>query len=243
MKANADKFQLMFLNCQNSNTDNVLHLNSCTIKATSSITILGIEFDDKLNFESHINEICNKTSKQINALKRMKHLTDRECKKIIYNSYISSNFNYCPIIWMFTGKINFGKLEKTNKRALRYVLNDNVAEYEVMCEELKVLNINKQCIKTVATHMYKIKNQMVPSYVQELFYRRESKYSIRDNDRFNIPRFKTITYGKKSFTYFGAKLWANIPKEIKEKPSIKCFNAALTSWLLNIENVSLIEFQ
>ena len=243
MKANADKFQLMFLNRQHSYSDQALNINSCIIKATSSITILGIEFDDKLNFDSHINEICNKTSKQINALKRMKHLMDRPCKNIIYNSYISSNFNYCPVVWMFTGKTNLGKIEKTNKRALRYVVNDNDAEYEAMCQELKVLNIHRQCIKTVAIQMYKIKNQMVPSYVQELFTRKESHYSIRDNDLFNIPRFKTVSYGKKSFRYFGAKLWANIPKDIKEKPSIKCFNDALTIWLLNIENVSTIEFQ
>ena len=136
----------------------------------------------------------------------MKHLMDRPCKKIIYNSYISSNFNYCPVVWMFTGKTNLGKLEKTNKRALRYVVNDNDAEYEVMCQELKVLNIHRQCIKSVALQMYKIKNQMVPSYVEELFTRKESHYSIRDNDLFNIPRFKTVSYGKISFRYFGAKL-------------------------------------
>ena len=66
----------MFLNRQNSYTDKTLNINSCIITATSNITILGVEFDNKLNFESHINEICNKTSKQINALKRMKHVLD-----------------------------------------------------------------------------------------------------------------------------------------------------------------------
>ena len=242
MKANADKFQLMFLNHHNAYLDKPLQINMCTIKASSNITILGVEIDNKLNFESHINEICNKTSKQINALKRMKHFLDRTCKNIIYNSYISSNFNYCPIVWMFTGKINLEKIEKTNKRALRYVANNYEAEYDDMCQDQKVLNIHKRCIKTVAIQMYKIKHQLVPIYVQELFRRRESCYNIRDNDLFEIPCFKTVKYGKKSFRYFGAKLWANIPKEIKAKPTLTCFKDALTIWLLNIGNVSNIDF-
>ena len=242
MKANADKFQLMFLNRHNAYLDKPLQINMCTIRASSNITILGVEIDNKLNFESHINEICNKTSKQINALKRMKHFLDRTCKNIIYNSYISSNFNYCPIVWMFTGKINLEKIEKTNKRALRYVANNYEAEYDDMCQDQKVLNIHKRCIKTVAIQMYKIKHQLVPIYVQELFRRRESCYNIRDNDLFEIPCFKTVKYGKKSFRYFGAKLWANIPKEIKAKPTLTCFKDALTIWLLNIGNVSNIDF-
>ena len=135
------------------------------------------------------------------------------------------------------------KMENTNKRALRYVVNDNDADYNDICRNEKLLNIHRRCIKTVAIQMYKIKNQMVPAYVQELFTIRESKYDIRDNDLFNIPRFKTVGYGKKSFRYFGAKLWANIPKEIKDKPSLTCFKDALTIWLLNVENVSNIEIQ
>ena len=143
---------------------------------------------------------------------------------------------------MFTGKMNVDKLEKTNKRALRCVINNYDAEYDDLCNELKVLNIHKRCIKTVAIQMYKIKQQKVPIYVQEIFSRRESHYDIRDNDLFEIPRYKTVTYGRKSFRYYGAKLWANIPKEIKAKPTLTCFKDALTIWLLNIGNVSNIEF-
>ena len=125
MKANAEKFQLMFLNRNMSYSEQSLEFHDCVIRATSRINILGIEFDDKIKFESHIDEICNQTSKQVNALKRMKHHLDKQCKKVVYNSYIRSNFNYCPTVWMFTGKMNIDKLEKTNKRALRFVVNDN----------------------------------------------------------------------------------------------------------------------
>ena len=242
MKANAGKFQLMFLSKSDSYSNVTLNFETCVIQASTKINILGVEFDDKLKFNYHIDEVCNQTSKQINALKRMRHFLDRSCRKTIYNSYVSSNFNYCSIIWMFSGKVNMDKLENTNKRALRFVLNDNEASYDDICQDEKLLCIYNRCIKAVAIQMYKVKYKMVPEYIQELFSRRESNYDIRDNDLFDIPRFESITYGKKSFSYYGAKLWTNLPKEIKGKTSLVSFKSALTSWLLNKENLRNIEF-
>lgn len=242
MKANAEKFQLMFLSRNNSYSNETLTIENYTITASSKITILGVEFDSKLNFDSHINEICNQASKQINALKRIRHFLDKPCKKIIYNSYISSNFNYCTLVWMFSGKTNMEKLEKTNKRALRYVVNDDSADYNDICQNEKLLNIYRRCMKEVAIQMYKVKNKLVPKYILEMFHIRDIVYDIRDNDLFNIPRFKTVTYGKKSFRYYGAKLWSMIPKEIKDKTSLTCFKDALTTWIIDRENVTNLEF-
>jgi hypothetical protein len=241
MKANADKFQLIFLNRRESYAEESLELQGCTIQAGTNINILGIEFDDKLKFECHIDEVCNQTSKQINALKRMKHYLDKQCRKVVYNSYVRSNFNYCPTVWMFAGKVNMDKLEKTNKRALRFIINDDEADYEEICHDEKMLTIFKGCIRAAAIQMYKVKNQSAPKYIQELFKRKESVYDIRDNDLFNIPKFKTVGYGKKSFRYYGSKLWSNIPKEIKDKPSLLSFKDAMTNWLQNI-NTAHIDF-
>ena len=129
MKANAEKFQLMFLSKQDTTNNQTLRINDKFIKSSSSINVLGIEIASKLNFKIHIDDICNHTSKQINALKRIKHYLDKQCKNTLYNSYIGSNFNYCPLVWMFTGKLNMDKLEKMNKRALRYVENQNIMPY------------------------------------------------------------------------------------------------------------------
>ena len=37
----------------------------------SSVKLLDIEIDNKLNFEKHISNICRKTSNQLNAICRM----------------------------------------------------------------------------------------------------------------------------------------------------------------------------
>ena len=90
--------------------------------------------------------------------------------------------------------------------------------------------------------MYKVKTQIVPSYVRELFSSRESQYDLRDNDLFNIPNFKTITYGEKSVKYYGAKLWSNIPSDYKQCVSLSSFNLNVTRWLDSIDDMACFEF-
>ena len=85
--------------------------------------------------------------------KRIKPYLDKQCKNMIYNSYISSNFNYCPLVWMFTGKLNLDKLENLNKRALRFIEIQNDMPYEELCKEAKKLTVNRRCIKSVAIQM------------------------------------------------------------------------------------------
>ena len=242
MKANAEKFQLMFLNRNEPFVNHSMKVKDTEVHATKSIDILGVELDRNLNFDIHINKICNQTGKQINALKRMKHNLDKKCKTIIYNSYINSNFNYCQVAWMFTSKTNLDKLEKTDKRALKLMTDDNDMDYESMCKQLKQLSIHKRCIKQVAIQMYKINRNIGPQYLQNLFTVRESNYDMRDDNLFNIPNFMTITYGKKSLKYYGAKLWSSIPIEYKSLDSITRFKPAVHAWLQNLENTSNLDF-
>ena len=104
MKANASKLQLMFLSRNTNLSNNPLMVCETEIRASTSINILGVQLDMDLKFSSHIDEVCKQTGKQINALKRTKHYLDKETKKIIYNSYISSDFN-CSVVWMSSNKL------------------------------------------------------------------------------------------------------------------------------------------
>ena len=242
MKANADKFQLMFIS-KNDITENLhLNINDKLVYSSLSIDILGVEIDNKLNFNICIDNICKKASKQINTLKRIKHCLDNDSKKIMYNSYINSNFNYCPLIWMYSGKTSLNQLEQTDKRALRFVTNDCNSDYQLLCAKENQLSIYKKFIKFVAIQMYKIRKKIAPPYIQELFEFRTTSYDMRDNDQFSVPVFNSITYGKRSFRYYGSKLWNKLPYEIKQNISLSTFKSGLSSWIHNLINTENTDF-
>ena len=72
MKANPDKFQAIFLNCE-SEGSHCLYVNGCSIEQSKEVILLGVRLDNRLVFNHHINESCKKTGRQVNALKRLCH--------------------------------------------------------------------------------------------------------------------------------------------------------------------------
>ena len=74
------------------------------------VTLMTIDY--QLEFKIHISEICKKkiekASRQLNVLKRIgKH--HKLGRLTIYHSYIMSNFNYCPVVWLFVGRVTLKK--------------------------------------------------------------------------------------------------------------------------------------
>ena len=73
-------------------------------KNVSEEKILGITIDNKLTFKSHLKNICKKANQKLNALARITKFTSPFQRKTLLNSFIKSQFSYCPLIWMFTSK-------------------------------------------------------------------------------------------------------------------------------------------
>ena len=240
MKANADKFQLLLLG--KSADDFELTIMNTEIKPSPSIKVLGIEIDNKLTFEVQIDNICAQTSKQINALKRNKLMFNMECRLIVFNSYIASNFNYCPVVWTFTGRTIINKLEQLHKRAVRFTVNDSSTSYEEICKKQDFLPIYLHCIKGVAVQMYKVKKCLAPSYINDLFQVRDSTYNMRNSDAFVIPKYNLVKYGKKSLRFYGPKLWNKLPSTIKESPSLFAFKKNVTKWLMELDSFDHLAF-
>ena len=83
----------------------------------------------------HISKLCNKSAGQLNALCRIRHLTGLEERKMLINSFIYSNFNYCPFVWHFSSRKSINKIENIQKRALRFLLNDYSSDYETLLKK------------------------------------------------------------------------------------------------------------
>ena len=76
-------------------------MDSAEIKREDNVTVFGINIDFMLRFDDHVSEICKKKSKQLAVLKRIGRFLTEQGKMTIYNSFIVSNFNYCPLAWHF----------------------------------------------------------------------------------------------------------------------------------------------
>ena len=103
MIVNPGKFQaIIFDKHKGNHTNRTININQKEIKAVAKVKLLGIEIDGKLNFNHHINNICKSASNQLNALIRLKHLLGFKEIKVLVNTFVISNFNYCSLVWTFS---------------------------------------------------------------------------------------------------------------------------------------------
>ena len=89
------------------------------IKSVSSVELLGIQIDGKLNFNLHISKICKYAINTLNVLISLKKFLSFHAKEVLINSYIISNF-----IWMSSSTQSPNKIENLQKRALRLLYDD-----------------------------------------------------------------------------------------------------------------------
>ena len=118
MVANPKKFQVMFLGLK-QHQEFFLDLENESINVTRSVKPLGISVDDELKFDKHVKTLCQKVSRKVSAFSRVTPYIDERKGKILYNTFIMSNFNYCPLVWMFCGKTQNKEIDRVHKRALR----------------------------------------------------------------------------------------------------------------------------
>ena len=106
MQANPSKFQFMIISHSGFDASNAtLQIDDNIIsKPEPQVKVLGIMLDSKLDFNHHVSALCTKAARQLNALARISRFLSTSSRMIIYNSFINSNFNYCPIVWHFCGK-------------------------------------------------------------------------------------------------------------------------------------------
>ena len=86
------------------------------INSESSVLLLGLEIDSKLNFDKHISKLYNKSAGQLNALNRLNRYLGFEEKKILINSFTYGNLNYCPLASNFCSKNSLNKIENIQKK-------------------------------------------------------------------------------------------------------------------------------
>ena len=119
---NPDKFQVIIKHKKKGDltNENVI-IDNKQIKTVPLVELLEIQLDDKLNFSTHVSNICKSAANQLNALIRLQKFLSFKEKKISINSYFMANFNYCPLVWMFSSAVSLKKIYNLQKRAQVFI--------------------------------------------------------------------------------------------------------------------------
>ncbi len=109
----------------------------------------------------------------------MYHLKERQ---IIYNAFILSNFNYCPIIWHFCGKTCTKKIEAIQERKLRFMFNDKTSTYSSLLEKCNYTTLHIRRLKAIASEVFKSQNNLNLNFMNKMLQVKDITYDLRDSN-------------------------------------------------------------
>ena len=161
MKINSGQSHMLF-----SGNDNVsANIENHTIISENKNKLLGIILDLKLSFEDHINNFRKKASQKFNALARVAPYMCLEKWKTV----LKAQFGYCPLVWIFHSKGLNNKINSLHERALRIRYGYSSSSFQDLLKKVNSASIHYTNMQALATEMVKVKNDILPKIMKEVF--------------------------------------------------------------------------
>ena len=227
LKLNEDKCHMIITNHSN---DLSAMIGNEKVTGSSSVKLLGITIDNKLNFEEHVSNICKKVSLKLHALSRIANHMSMNKLKVIMKAFIESQFSYCPLIWMFHSRQLNNKINKLQERALRIVYKDTQSTFEELLIKDESFTLHQKNLQKLATEMYKINNNLAPSMMEDIFPKNKNPYEMRCNNPFQGFNIRTVKNGSETISFRGPKIWEIVPNDIKNSISLNHFKEQIKKW-------------
>ena len=207
-----------------------IKIDHTKIKQVYNSRVLGVDIDNKLKWNNHIDTIAKKVFSGIGGVRRIRDFVDRDTLISVYKSLIRPHFDYCSEVWDALGNGLSNRLQKLQNRAARVVLgmSNDTPGFEAL-GMLGWESLETRRAKGKAVYMYKVLNGLASTSLNDLFV---SKSDITEYDQrgsytsLQLPHPKTEKL-KKSFSFSGAKLWNSLPTDLRNADTLSDFKKGL----------------
>ena len=176
--------------------------------------------------------LCKKVGQKVSALARIVKFLPFYKRRVLLKTFIESQFSYCSLIWMFCSREMNRKINHIHERALRLVYNDYTSSFEELLRNDKSISIHHRNIHNVAIEMFKVKHNLSPSFMKEIFDHIRSGPKTRMGDKFVRPNINTVYKGENSLRHFGTVVWNTmLPEQFKVCTNLVEFKNSIKSWI------------
>ena len=120
---------------------------------------MGVLIDSELTFHDHITRLCSKANQKLSAMARVSKYMTLPKRHLLMSSYITFQFNYCPLVWMIHNRKLNKKINKVHERALRIVYGDHNTSFSELLNIDKSVTIHQRNLQYLLLEIYKVKKE------------------------------------------------------------------------------------
>ncbi len=239
---NVTKSQFMMVTNQRNVPNLNIKINNIPLVQCESYKYLGIHFDNKLNWVTHIQHVCNKVSKACGALAKLRHCVPTEILIDVFNALINSYLRYGILIWGSAPATTLKPLETLVNKSIRIMSfapfgNVNLSPIYQDFNILKLSGVHKL---EIGKFVYKEKIGYLPTEIGNYFPSSSNftdhSYGTRISSC-TIPSNNNIVLrlnsSKKSVQYKCKTVWSNMPDIFKSLETLNIFKKQFKKFLIS----------
>ena len=144
MKVKGDKSHLLM-----SGNEATANIDNNRIESEDVREVHGTTIDSKLTFKTQINKLCKKVRQKLNALPWISSYMTFAKRKMITKAFITSQFSYCPLVWMLHSKRLVKQIHALHEGAFTH--GDKTSSSNKLLEKNNSASIHYKNLQALAT--------------------------------------------------------------------------------------------
>ena len=204
---------------------------------SKTVRNLGIVFDEKFNFRTHINNVCKLFYCHIRDLRRIRKHLNLDQAKCLASALVSSRLDYYNSLLHGVAVRDMLKLQRVQNCLARVIIRAGrfAPSTPPLRYSLHWLPISFIIQFNILTLTYKTLSSGKPSYLADLIHLATPNRNLCFNKGplLSAPKCKTKT-GTRVFGVCAPFLWNKLPLSIRSSESLTCFRQRLRTHLFGL---------
>ena len=116
-------------------------------------------------------------------------------RKLLLNTFITVQFSYAPVVWMFHSRKLNNRINHIHERALRLVYKDYTSSFDELLLKDNSFRIHHCNLQKLANEMFKVMLGLTPDIMKNVFRIIENSYELIKETKFKSRNVHTVRYG------------------------------------------------
>jgi hypothetical protein len=195
----------------------LIKIADAAIEPSDSLKLLGVTYDCKLTFNSHINNVCKSVNVHLRSLKHIRKYLDKQTANIVATSIIASRLDYCNALLAGITEYNMKRLQNLQTHAAKIVTQNYQNHQRNLLTELHWLPVRHRIDYKISLITYKAINTNNPKYLKDLINPYIPQKSLRSSSQFllQVPATKSVLHDR-AYSVAGPTTFNSLPINLRK---------------------------